>query len=383
MRFIFSCCLFFLIYPAIAGNPDCPQQHCAIVIDAGSSGSRLHLYAYDLDKTNSPIHISEQYVKKIKPGLATLEPNEATIDAYLTILFANTPGSSFPVYFYATGGMRLLTQPKQAQFYNLVEQWFQKNGNFKLVAAKTITGNDEGLYGWLALNYQLNNFAKDNPKPIGYMDMGGASVEIVFPITDAEPFNSKDIKVIDLYGHRFKVFMHSFLGLGVTEVTHQFLETSSCFSKGYEMPNKELADGDEKGCENEVASLINNIHHVNTIIQPYLVTNPIAHWYATGALTDLVRSQPFHFSDNQFTSQQLFQQAEAAVCSQPWSILNTQYPNNEYLYSYCLSPAYYYALMVDGYGIPLDKSIHYLPKNQDADWTLGVVIDGKKLISLN
>lgn len=54
-------------------------------------------------------------VKKIKPGIATIEANQATMDAYLTTLFSGAPEENLEVYFYATAGMRLLPQPKQHQ----------------------------------------------------------------------------------------------------------------------------------------------------------------------------------------------------------------------------------------------------------------------------
>ncbi|MCA0403440.1 MAG: hypothetical protein LCH30_06515 [Proteobacteria bacterium] len=52
----------------------------------------------------------------------------------------------------------------------------------------------------------------------------------------------------------------------------------------------------------------------------------------------------------------------------------TQYPTDDYLYGYCLFSAYYYALMVDGYGIEPQKAISYMQPTQSSDWTIGVVL---------
>ena len=112
-----TACLFLiaslLAFTINAANANCQQQHCVAIVDAGSTGSRLHIYAYDLDKTNTAINIKELWSKKIKPGLATVDANQATLDAYLTTLFSSAPEANLPVYFYATAGMRLLPQPKQ------------------------------------------------------------------------------------------------------------------------------------------------------------------------------------------------------------------------------------------------------------------------------
>ncbi|WP_419420682.1 multidrug DMT transporter permease [Legionella sp. D16C41] len=378
MRLLVSFCLAGLFYTSTlfaVSSSGCEQQQCVVVIDVGSTGSRLHLYSYDLDKTNSPIEITERFNKKIKPGFATIEANEATIDAYLTILFSGVPESNYPVYFYATAGMRLLPQAKQQQLYSLVNNWFQTHSNWQLAAAKTISGNDEGLYGWLALNYRLNKLSDD--KPVGYMDMGGASVEIAFPIISNQASNSKDVKDIDLYGKHFKVYIHSFLGLGQTEVTHQFLDTNSCFIKDYEMPTGELASGDAYQCKSEVSALMNAVHHVNQVVQPILSSTTVTNWYVGGGLEELAKSQPFTFSNNHFTSQELLEQANSLVCNQQWQDLSAQYAANDYLYGYCLFPAYYYALMVDGYGIKPDQALNYLPSEQSTDWSLGVVLQQK------
>lgn len=374
---LFFCLSGFLYISSVFSTPttECEQQQCVIVIDVGSTGSRLHAYSYDLDKTNSPINITERFSKKIKPGFSTIEPDKNTVDAYLTNLFSGlTSSQKTPVYFYATAGMRLLSQDKQQKFYTLVNNWFQSNA-WQLASAKTINGNDEGMYGWLALNYQVNNLATDKPESIGFMDMGGASVEIAFPI-DKSSIDDKNIKMVNLYGHHFKLFVQSFLGLGQTEVLHQYLDTPSCFVKDYTMPIGDKAQGDAYLCKKEVSSLM-DIHHVTQVIQPTLSNNTISKWYTGGGLSMLVKSPPLNFPTNSFTSEELISQANTAICSRNWEALKNQFPSDDYLYSNCFSSAYYSALL-DSYGIEGDVAIHYLPSNQNADWTLGVVLYPKE-----
>lgn len=357
-----------------AANSECQQQQCIAIVDAGSTGSRLHIYAYDVDQTKTPVNVKELWSKKIKPGLATIEANQATIDAYLTSLFSGATEDNIPLYFYATAGMRLLPVPKQKQFYDLMQNWFANHSQWQLQSSKTITGSEEGLYGWLAVNYKLGTLTANGKNPVGVMDMGGASVQIVFPVAKTEGIKNSDLQQFDLYGRHLQLFIHSFLGLGQTEVTHQFLDESSCFANEYELPTGVTAEGDATTCKTEVASLMNNVHRVNGIIQPVMSANPINDWYVIGGMSDLVQSQPFQFANNQFTNESLLEQANTLVCHQQWSSLSSQYSDNEYLYGYCLFPAYYYALMVDGYGIQPQQSVNYLAANQTTDWTLGVVL---------
>ncbi|CEK10368.1 ectonucleoside triphosphate diphosphohydrolase I [Legionella hackeliae] len=370
--------LFAICFTAnvFAAEYNCQQHQCVAVVDAGSTGSRVHIYSYDLDSTQSPININEVWSKRIKPGFATIEPNSPTIDAYLTTLLSGAPENNLPIYFYSTAGMRLLPKPKQQQLYGLLQQWFANQSSWQLKNAKTITGTEEGIFGWLAVNYQRGSLEATDQDLSGVMDMGGASVQIIFPVEKTDGINSQDLQQIDLYGRHLTIFVHSFLGLGQTEVTHQFLDESVCFANNYELPTGQPASGDAYSCESDVASLMNSVHRVNHVVQPVMTANPVNNWFVIGGLAELTRSKPFQL-ENQFSSQDLLEQANTQVCHQDWQILVNQYPNNDYLYGYCLFPAYYYALIVDGYGLQPQQEINLMAANQNSDWTLGVVLTQK------
>lgn len=376
MRFFTLACSFFLLSfqtDAMAAGRACEQQQCIAVIDVGSTGSRLHVYSFDLDATKSPINITERWAKKISPGFATLTPNEQVINNYLNNLFTDAPSYQVPTYFYATAGMRLLSKPQQQQLYGYVQKWFANQTQWQLMNAKTITGTEEGIYGWLSVNYQLDNLTV-NSKSIGVLDMGGASVQITFPVDNEESMDSNDLQQVDLYGQHYKLFVHSFLGLGQTEMSHQFLDTDTCFANNYEMPTGRSAHGDAYKCENEVSSLMNSVHQVNTVVQPVIKSNSIKEWYTLGGLPALAQSKPFDLNEQGFTSQNLLDLANADICQQDWSTLNNQYSDNSYAYGYCLFPSYYYALIVEGYGLQPEQPLHYLSADKSGDWTLGVVL---------
>lgn len=375
LRFYSVILLFFVsICPSVAQNNVCETQPCIAIVDAGSTGSRLHIYAYDLDESNSPVHVKEVWNKKIKPGFATIEANTATIDSYLTILFAGAPAHAIPTYFYATAGMRLLPKMKQKKYYDELNDWFSQHADWPLKEAKTITGNEEGLYDWLSVNYHLGTLTSSSSKPVGVMDMGGASVQIAFPIAETSTLEERSQIKIDLYGQHYTIYVHSFLGLGQTEMSHQFLNSSSCFANHYPLPDGGEGVGNAFSCAQEVSSLMNHVHGVNTLVQPLLATNPIESWYSIGGIANLADSQLFHFEQSQFTNHELIQQADSQICQQQWDTLNNQFPNDDYVYQYCLFSAYYYALMVNSYGLLPEQKINYIPPEQNIDWTIGVVL---------
>jgi hypothetical protein len=325
-----------------------------------------------MDATKTATHINELWSKKIKPGFASLEANQNTVDAYLTTLFSGAPTQQMPVYFYATAGMRLLPQIKQKTYYQAVQNWFNQQSQWQLIEAKTITGMDEALYDWLAVNYHLDKLK--NPTPIGVMDIGGASVQVVFPVQKNYDSTNNSQVELTLYGHPITLSVHSFIGLGQNEMTHQLLDNPSCFSNGYPLPNGELGQGDSAQCKQEVSPLINEVHKVNKEIQSSLSNNHISAWYVIGGLANLAESKPFSFPSNQVTNQELLHQANNLICHQSWDNLNNQFPNNEYIESYCLLPAFYYALIVDGYGLSPTQPLNFIPTTQNLDWTTGVVL---------
>ncbi|PWY54971.1 multidrug DMT transporter permease [Legionella qingyii] len=373
LRFLlFISCLFVIGNNVYADSAACSEHECIAVVDAGSTGSRLHIFAYDLDETNTPSHIAEIWSKKIKPGFAMIEANQNTIDAYLTTLFSGAPAQNIPVYFYATAGMRLVPQTKQKIYYQEVQKWFSQQSAWQLMEAKTITGHDEALYDWLAVNYHIDALKSSSSNPVGVMDIGGASVQIVFPIQKNTEEKGTQV-ALDLYGQHINLSVHSFLGLGQNEMAHQLLDTASCFSDGYPLSDGRSGQGDALICEREVSPLI-KMHKVKKEVQPILSASHINSWYAIGGFPNLAESKPFQFQNNQLTIQDLLQQANNLICHQQWETLSNQFPNNEYIESYCLLPAFYYALMVEGYGLTANQQINYVSSAQNLDWTLGVVL---------
>ena len=62
--------LFFLNSPVFA---IAPVSHYALIIDAGSTGSRLHLFEYTNESKIPVIH--DLFSENVKPGLSSYEGN--------------------------------------------------------------------------------------------------------------------------------------------------------------------------------------------------------------------------------------------------------------------------------------------------------------------
>lgn len=378
LRIIIMFFAFFTSKNMLAATPInfCEQRHCVAVVDAGSTATRLHIYAYDLNYNQDPVNINHAYFKKIAPGIATIPFDNQQLNNYLIKLFKASPVHGIPVYFYATAGMRLLPAQQQQQYFESIKQWFATQSQWSLIDARIISGVEEGVFGWLAVNYETGSLSPDNnDKPLsGFMDIGGASVQIAFPIHNPERINQQDLIQFDLYGRHLSLFVHSFLGLGITETLHRFQDVPACFSNGYPMPKGQKGQGNALSCQQITAQQINAKFDVNHITQTAIKNSTAYNWYVLGAVSSLVKQPPMLFETEKFTSKSLLNKASKNVCSVNWKTLKNNYPQNDYLSSHCFAAAYYSGLVEKGYGLDPEQIIHCVPNTDNFDWTLGVVL---------
>jgi len=355
----------------------CPENRCIAVVNAGNSGSRLHIYSYDMDPSNTPFKIKNVFSKKIEPGFASIDLNQKSIHRYLSQLFSDVPDLNIPVYFYATSGMRMLSFSKQQAYYARLNQWFSRQSQWQLVVAKTLKSQEEALYGWLAVNYELGTLTSPSSPLVGVVDTGSASVQIAFPLNNAQNINPNDQIEIDIYGRHISLFTHGFLGLGQDEIRNQYLDNDVCFPKHYPLPNGSSATGDFQLCEKLMKPLINGVHQVDSTVQSVIQNNPEQTWYIIGGISAMLQERPFTFEGHEFTNQAFAEKANRQVCQQDWAVLGTLYPENKHMFASCLNASYFYSLFVEGFGINRTQPIHYISnKISTNDWTLGVILYG-------
>ncbi|MCH9757080.1 MAG: multidrug DMT transporter permease [Gammaproteobacteria bacterium] len=358
----------------------CPENRCVAIIDAGNSGSRLHIYSYNLDGANTPYDIKNVFSKKIRPGFASVELNQNAINRYLSSLFADVPDLSIPVYFYATSGMRMLNFARQQAYYAKLNHWFSKQSQWKLVAAKTLKSREEALYGWLAVNYELGALTSPSVPLVGVVDTGSASVQVAFPLKNLQNVNPDDYIEVDIYERHVSLFTHGFLGLGQDEIRNQYLDNAVCFPTHYPLPNGSAGAGYFQSCEKLMEPLVNGIHQVNNTVASAIQDNSKQNWYVIGGISAMLQERPFTFEHDEFTHQDFSEKANRQVCQQDWSILGTLYPENKHLFTSCLNASYFYSLFVEGFGIDSTQPIHYISNKISAnDWTLGAVLYQNKV----
>ncbi|KAK9466491.1 nucleoside phosphatase family-domain-containing protein [Lipomyces arxii] len=237
--------------------PSIPLQSTSygIVIDAGSSGSRVQIYSWPApDKSSLTLPLigkgGRDWQKKVSPGISSYSTHIADIgNVHLKPLLEHSKKiipqqkhSRTPIYLLATAGMRLLPQETQQKMLRDTCTYILANSDFLLPDCEShirvIDGKTEGLYGWLALNYLMGSL--DSPKAhihgkghhtYGFLDMGGASAQVAFSpnATEAEK-HMEDLYKVRLRtqsgeSREFNIFVSTWLGYGANEAHRRYVES--------------------------------------------------------------------------------------------------------------------------------------------------------------
>lgn len=147
--------------------------------------------------------------------------------------------SETPLFLLATAGMRLLPQEKQAKILRHACRFLLLHSHFKIEdesavgpcgsSVRIITGEEEGLFGWIAVNYLMDGFtgSSDDRTTYGFLDMGGASTQIAFEpaLEHQNDKNLVDVRLRLLGGEEIhhKVFVTTWLGYGTNKARERYV----------------------------------------------------------------------------------------------------------------------------------------------------------------
>lgn len=206
-----------------------PPKQYVVMIDAGSSGSRVHVYQFS-NCGPAPVLVNEVF-EMLKPGLSSYEndPNAAakSLDPLLEKAMESVPKNLHgctPVSVKATAGLRKVGEEKADKILSAVRDHLEKDWPFAVVEGDGISlmgGDDEGVYAWVTANYLLGNIGTPKKNPtVAVFDLGGGSTQIVFEPSEHVQMAEGDHKYkMSFGGRQFELFQHSYLGYGLNEAT--------------------------------------------------------------------------------------------------------------------------------------------------------------------
>ncbi|XP_073823962.1 ectonucleoside triphosphate diphosphohydrolase NTPase isoform X1 [Musca autumnalis] len=211
------------------------KNQYAVIIDAGSTGSRVLAYKFDRSFIDNKLVLSDELFKERKPGLSSFadapERGAHSIKLLLDEARAFIPKdkwASTPLVLKATAGLRLLPHSKAENLLNAVRDLFTKSEfSVDMDAVEIMDGTDEGIFSWFTVNFLLGRLSKSNQAAA--LDLGGGSTQVTFSPTDPEqvPVYEKYMHEVNTLNQKVNVFTHSYLGLGLMAARH------AVFTKGY------------------------------------------------------------------------------------------------------------------------------------------------------
>lgn len=145
----------------------------ALMIDAGSTGSRMHVYTFS-NCLPAGVRAESQAAKDalptlkdelffpITPGLSSYKGNpKAAAESLRKLLdeavraVPKSEQGCTPIAVKATAGLRLLGHSESQAILDEIERWLQEEWPFHVVdnGVTIMDGSDEGVYAWITINY--------------------------------------------------------------------------------------------------------------------------------------------------------------------------------------------------------------------------------------
>ncbi|KAG9191379.1 guanosine-diphosphatase [Alternaria panax] len=231
-------------------SKDKPLIQYALMVDAGSTGSRIHVYKFN-NCGPSPELESENFEMTPKreggSGLSAYgdDPEAAakSLDVLMDVALKNVPKeyqSCTPIAVKATAGLRKLGEEKSNAILAAVRKHLDNDYPFPLVSeenngVEVMPGEMEGVYAWITVNYLLGKIGGPDKNPTAaVLDLGGGSTQIIFeptfPDTPRGGLPTKlaegDHKYTLNFGNRnFDLYQHSYLGYGLMEARNNLHST--------------------------------------------------------------------------------------------------------------------------------------------------------------
>lgn len=390
-----------------------PSTSYGIFIDAGSSGTRLWIYnwttSYAPDKLPK---IRGSVFMKDTPGLSDKADNTTEIRQIIHQMIEVAKGNisadqhwDTPIYVFATAGLRMLPEHKAdsvTQFiYELLKDKtfnpfeFDDSANVRI-----LSGEEEGVFAWLALNYLNDAFNKDTKADptVGILELGGASTQIAFipkGILLADKFT------IYLASHRYSLYVHSYLDYGQEHVEkwvkNDLVEKqpnartlqNPCMLRG----DSVVVDGKTfEGTSNptECLTILEKMVYktedkmchpkpcaIGTAYQPSIPRDKI--FYALGAFGKVLQNLG-EVQDSGLINLNSIRKKAIEFCKKDIATLRTDYRNistNVLKTKTCLTGLYMGVLFVNGYQFSNNTDKIFVKEkinDIEIDWTLGALL---------
>lgn len=378
-----------------------------IVIDAGSTGSRIHVFRLKHDKGVFSDKFDAELIKedlfvKVTPGLSSYShsPEEASqsikplLDKALDVIPKEKHGLTY-LTLKATAGLRLISDEIADKILASIRKLFDRYPfQTKSNDPEILDGKFEGIYSWLTLNYALDTFKNTNESSVCSMDLGGGSTQITFIPTDKvslQTFSKDSIVEFKLDDVEYNIYSKSFLGFGLNSARLSIFKSdllnfntaakndtlaSACLAPNHEskwkqqgveytiLGPKEAKQHSFDTCYKSVLQIIEN-----KLNAPAEVRNKQI--FAFSFFFDILKKAGIIQNDEGHPVE------INAIKQKTETFCNPNHKSSSEEPFMCLDMTYIYAILTRGYGLPDEKivNVHQKVNNMEISWALGAAFD--------
>jgi len=276
------------------------------------------------------------------------------MDELLVYATDNIPAdqhSTTPLFLKATAGMRLLPADQQGAIMAVIHDVFRASP-FRFDDdswAVVISGQDEGVFGWLTVNHLTGMLAQGKPdQTFGALDLGGASTQITFvPETPA----TQDNYTLILHKMTYELFSKSYLYYGSDQARYGFnaslIEGSAssilenpCLHLGYDLSDAYFNQTEQSYFLNGTSSyaecerlVVQNLLSASDFPPPQSALRGLFYAFAGFVYT------PAFFRLPVDASIEMLRQEGIIYCGLTWAEVQAKYPNDQprFLANYCFN----------------------------------------------
>ncbi|KAL0369988.1 UNVERIFIED_CONTAM: Apyrase 2 [Sesamum radiatum] len=236
-------------------SPDFLSKRYAVIFDAGSSGSRVHVFCFNQQLDLVPMGQDLELFLQRKPGLSGYAKDPEAAANSLSDLLQKAEAAvpkelryNTPVRVGATAGLRQLEGDTSDRILQAVRDFLKNKSSLKSQAdwVTVLDGNQEGAYQWVTINYLLGNLGKKYSSTVGVVDLGGGSVQMAYAISESDAAKApklsdgEDSYVQPMYlkGRKYHLYVHSYLHYGLLAARAEILKVDQeddnpCILAGY------------------------------------------------------------------------------------------------------------------------------------------------------
>jgi ectonucleoside triphosphate diphosphohydrolase 5/6 len=359
----------------------------AVVIDAGSTGSRVLAFSFFKSNYDGSLRIKDELFYEIKPGLSSFadhpEKGGATIRELLDQADSFVPQGYrplTPLILKATAGLRVLPPAKSERLLSEVRKLFQNSGYaVQSDAVDILDGSDEGIFSWFTINFLSGRLGQQIEGTAVTLDLGGGSTQITFALVgDVTDVPNQNLHIVRGATEPIQVFTNSYLGLGLMAARKSILQNHMAGAELAASPcigstsPQEWTFGGQKlfvkrsaatqsnpfdTCLDLASSLVKESVTVPRDLNAKTI-NAISYFYDRAVDANLIDPK-----DGGVIQVKDFEAAAEDVCKGP----QEQHP------FLCLDLTFITALLKHGYHLQPDVDIHLFKKidGHETSWALG------------